>query len=236
MLQAVLLFAGAIFALIFVDDPKKDDAVYVAEGSLNPFRAFIDVKDVMSSILMIFLSTVFLATFASTLYDNAFNYYINSELNLQSSYNGIIKAVTGITGLIANFTINVYIAERTNMRKSIVPVLLLCGIFASFVPFMPTVSMFFIGGAAFYLFNTIYMPIQQSIIMTDFNKGSSGFMSGILNSIRSVGMIFGSLIEGVLYTAGSSLPFIVASAIFIASSAISGIYYSKELKIEKAME
>ena len=233
MLQAVLLFAGAIFALIFVDDPKKDDAVYVAEGSLNPFRAFIDVKDVMSSILMIFLSTVFLATFASTLYDNAFNYYINSELNLQSSYNGIIKAVTGITGLIANFTINVYIAERTNMRKSIVPVLLLCGIFASFVPFMPTVLNKI---AIVVLFNTIYMPIQQSIIMTDFNKGSSGFMSGILNSIRSVGMIFGSLIEGVLYTAGSSLPFIVASAIFIASSAISGIYYSKELKIEKAME
>lgn len=233
VLQGILLFAGGIFALVFVKDPDVDNSMYVSDSYLNPFGIFIEMKDIMSKALLIFLSSVILATLASTVYDTAYNYYINSELNLLSSYNGIIKAITGITGLIANFTVNVYIANKTDMRKSIITVFLLCGIFALTAPFMPTIRLFFVGGILFYLVNTIYLPIQQAIIMTDFNNASSGSMSGILNSVRSVGMILGSLLEGLLFTINSALPFIVSSTIFLISSLISFIYLNIYIKSKK---
>jgi DHA1 family multidrug resistance protein-like MFS transporter len=234
ILQGVLLFAGGIFSLLFVKDPDVDNSIYISNSSLNPFGIFIEMKDIMSRALLIFLSSVILATLATTVYDTAYNYYINSELNLLSSYNGIIKAITGITGLIANFTINVYIASKTDMRKSIVAVFILCGIFASSAPFMPTVKLFFAGGIIFYLVNTIYIPIQQAIIMTDFNNASSGSMSGILNSVRSIGMIFGSLLEGILFTVSSILPFVVSSSIFLISAIISYIYLKEISTVKKA--
>lgn len=234
VLQGVLLFAGGLFSLLFVKDPDVDQSIYVSNSSLNPFGIFIEMKDMMSKALLIFLSSVILATLATTVYDTAYNYYINSELNLLSSYNGIIKAITGITGLIANFTIYVYIASKTDMRKSIVAVFILCGIFASSAPFMPTVKLFFAGGIIFYLVNTIYIPIQQAIIMTDFNNASSGSMSGILNSVRSIGMIFGSLLEGILFTISSILPFVVSSLIFLISAIISYIYLKEIPKVKKA--
>ncbi|MDD2496445.1 MAG: MFS transporter [Tissierellia bacterium] len=233
VLQGILLFAGGIFALVFVKDPDVDNSMYVSDSYLNPFGIFIEMKDIMSKALLIFLSSVILATLASTVYDTAYNYYINSELNLLSSYNGIIKAITGITGLIANFTVNVYIANKTDMRKSIITVFLLCGTFALTAPFMPTIRLFFVGGILFYLVNTIYLPIQQAIIMTDFNNASSGSMSGILNSVRSVGMILGSLLEGLLFTINSALPFIVSSTIFLISSLISFIYLNIYIKSKK---
>lgn len=234
VLQGVLLFAGGIFALVFVKDPDIDNAIFVSNSSLNPFATFIEMKDIMSRALLIFLSSVIFATLASTVYDTAYNYYINSELNLLSSYNGIIKAITGITGLIANFTVNVYLASKTDMRKSIIIIFLLCGTFALSTPFMPTVRLFFAGGIMFYLVNTIYLPIQQAIIMTDFNNASSGSMSGILNSVRSVGMIFGSLFEGLLFTVNSTLPFIVSSTIFFISSLVSFIYFKHIFEVNKA--
>lgn len=233
ILQGILLFAGGIFAIVFVKDPDVDNTMYISNSSLNPFGIFIEMKAIMSKALLIFLTSVILATLATTVYDTAYNYYINSELNLLSSYNGFIKAVTGITGLIANFTINVYIASKTNMRKSIIVVFLLCGTFAFSAPFMPTVRLFFVGGVLFYLVNTIYIPIQQAIIMTDFDNASSGSMSGILNSVRSIGMILGSLLEGLLFTISSALPFIVSSSIFLICSLVSYIYLKIYIKSKK---
>jgi len=233
MLQGALLFTGAIFSLLFVKDPDVDNSIYVSSSSLNPFGIFSEMKYIMSKTLLIFLSSVIFSTLATTVYDTAYNYYINSELNLLSSYNGIIKAITGITGLIANFTVNIYIADKTDMRKSIVVIFILCGVFAILAPFMPTVKLFFAGGIMFYLVNTIYIPIQQAIIMTDFNNASSGSMSGILNSVRSVGMIFGSLLEGVLFTISSILPFVASSLFFLISAMISYIYIKEITKVKK---
>ena len=54
--------------------------------------------------MILFLTVVFLTGFASNCHENAFNYFLKAELDFKPVYNGLIKAVIGLIGLIANFS------------------------------------------------------------------------------------------------------------------------------------
>jgi DHA1 family multidrug resistance protein-like MFS transporter len=228
VLQTVALIISGSLAYFKLEDPVRNKYTYASRtSSINPFKSFTDMKKIMKATVIIFLITVFLTSFAATSYDNAFNYYIKEALKLPSSYNGIIKAIIGIVSLIVNFTINIYIANKTNTRKSIIIVLALCGISAMVVPFIHDTMLFFLGNIVFFMFNAIYLPIQQVLVTKGQDMETSGIMSGIFNSVRSVGMIFGALFAGFIYSKGNILPFIVASIVFLLSSVISYINYKR---------
>lgn len=226
VLQTFALFITSFLSYINIKDPERINYIY-STASANPFKAFMDMKKIMTATLVTFLIVVFLTSFATTAYDNAFNYYIKAALNLPSSYNGVIKAIIGIVSLIVNFTINIYIANKTDTRKSIVIVLALCGISSMVVPFIHETMLFFAGNIVFFMFNAIYLPIQQVLVTKDRDMETSGIISGVFNSIRSVGMIFGALFAGFVYSKGDILPFIAASIAFILGSFISFINYKQ---------
>lgn len=226
VLQTGALFITGFLSYISIKDPERNNYLY-STASVNPFKAFIDMKKIMTATLVTFLIVVFLTSFATTAYDNAFNYYIKAALKLPSSYNGVIKAVIGIVSLVVNFTINIYIVNKTDTRKSIIIVLALCGISSMAVPFIQETMLFFAGNIVFFMFNAIYLPIQQVLVTKDQDMETSGIISGVFNSIRSVGMIFGALFAGFIYSKGNILPFIAASVAFILSSVISFINYKQ---------
>lgn len=228
ILQTIGLCIAGILTYFTLEDADRNKFTY-STSSINPFKALIDMKEIMSISLITFLIAVFLTSFATTAYDNALNYYIKAALNLPSSYNGIIKAVIGIVSLIVNFTINIYIVTKTDTRKSIIIVLALCGISSMAVPFIHVTMMFFIGNIVFFMFNAIYLPIQQVLVTKDQDAETSGIISGVFNSIRAVGMIFGSLFAGFIYAYGNVLPFIGASIAFILSSIISYVNFRQHL-------
>jgi len=234
VVQTVALFIAGILSYYNIEDPDRKKYAY-STASINPFKTFIDMKKIMTASLITFLIAVFLTSFATTAYDNAFNYYIKAALKLPPSYNGAIKAVIGIVSLAVNFTINIYIANKTDTRKSIIIVLALCGISSMIVPLFHETMTFFIGNIVFFMFNAIYLPIQQVLVTKDHDMETSGIISGIFNSIRAVGMIFGSLFAGFIYSKGNILPFIGASIAFILSAVISFVNYKQYLtkNIEK---
>ncbi len=232
VLQTVGLCLAGLVSYFTLGDAEKNNYAY-STSSINPFRAFIDMKKIMTCTLITFLTAVFLTSFATTAYDNALNYYIKAALNLPSSYNGIIKAVIGIVSLIVNFTINIYIVTKTDTRKSIITVLALCGISSMIVPFIKETMMFFAGNIVFFMFNAIYLPIQQVLVTKNQNAEESGIISGIFNSIRAVGMIFGALFAGFIYSFGNVLPFIGASLAFILSSVISLINFRQHAALNE---
>jgi len=204
-----------------LEDTSSKHTKFVSGKSLNPFKAYSAVMGKMPLILITFLSAVFLTSFATTAYDNAFNYYLRDMLGLPSSYNGVIKAVIGVVTLTVNFTVNIYIEKYTDSRKSLIIVLLLCGISSLAVPFIPALYPFFIANIVFFMFNAIYLPIQQDIVTRGQDPSIGGIISGIFNSVRAAGMIFGSLFSGFIYELGSILPFFSAALVFFISSAIS---------------
>lgn len=220
VVQTSTIVFNGIMTYIFVDDSFNSNK-FTLNTSLNPFRAYNDIIGEMPKILITFLSAVFLTSIATTAYDNAFNYYLKDALGLPSSYNGIIKAIIGIVTLTVNFTVNIYIEKHLDARKSIIVVLFFCGISSLAVPFIPALYPFFVGNIIFFMFNAIYLPIQQDIVTRDQDSKTSGIISGIFNSVRAVGMIFGSLFSGIIYEYGNTLPFITTSIVFFISAIIS---------------
>lgn len=223
ILQTSTIVLNGIFTYLLTADTQSLNTKFTSGMSLNPFKSYNDIMGEIPRILMIFLVAVFLTSFATTAYDNAFNYYLKDTLGLSSSYNGIIKAVIGIVTLSVNFTVNIYIEKHTDARKSLIIVLFLCGISSLAVPFIPPLYPFFIGNIVFFMFNAIYLPIQQDIVTRGQDSKTSGIISGIFNSVRAVGMIFGSLLSGFIYEMGSTLPFISAAIVFLISAAISAV-------------
>jgi len=227
ILQASLIFLYGILTYLLIEEVKSDDK-FTAGMSINPFKSYSNFVGEMPEILITFLAAVFLTSFASTAYDNAFNYYLRDALNLPSSYNGIIKAIIGIVTLTVNFTVNIYIEKHLNLRMSMIVVLLLCGISSLAVTFIPYLYPFFIANIIFFMFNAIYLPIQQDIITRGQDSKTSGIISGIFNSVRAGGMIFGSLFSGFIYELGSTLPFLSTAVVFFISAVISIINLKQE--------
>ncbi len=221
ILQTSVIVLNGIFTCLMLEDTGSKHTKFVSGKSLNPFKAYSAAMGKMPLILITFLSAVFLTSFATTAYDNAFNYYLRDMLGLPSSYNGVIKAVIGVVTLTVNFTVNIYIEKYTDSRKSLIIVLFLCGISSLVVPFIPALYPFFIANIVFFMFNAIYLPIQQDIVTRGQDPSIGGIISGIFNSVRAAGMIFGSLFSGFIYELGSILPFFSAALVFFISSAIS---------------
>lgn len=233
IMQSVILICTSAAIWLFVAEPHNKVEKYGYATSLNPFSAMLEMKRLVSDTIATFLTAVFLTSFATTAFDNAFNFFIKAEFGFPASYNGIIKAAIGLIGLVANFTINIYLTNKTNVRRSIVAVLTLCGISAFAVFFISNVTFFIIASLAFFTFNSIYLPIQQVLVTKESDVKSSGVISGIFNSVRSMGMIFGSLFAGFIYSMGSTLPFICSAIAFCLGAFISYINYLQYNKTRK---
>ncbi|MGD9568549.1 MAG: MFS transporter [Sedimentibacter sp.] len=230
ILQTSSLVLNGIITYLLVED-SHNNMKFTPNISLNPFKAYNDIIGEMPKALITFLTAVFLTSIATTAYDNAFNYYLKDALGLPSTYNGIIKAIIGIVTLIVNFTVNIYIEKHLDARKSIIIVLFLCSISSLAVPFIPALYPFFIGNIIFFMFNAIYLPIQQDIVTRNQDSKTSGIISSIFNSVRAVGMIFGSLFSGFIYEYGDKLPFITTAIVFFISAVIS-VVNLKQYKTE----
>lgn len=227
-IQAIALCSAALMTFILVGEPDVKESKYVQTPYISTIS---DIRNKLPKTLIIMLSVAFLASISSTSFDNSFNYYIKAELDLPSTYNGVIKAVTGIVGLIANFTINIYLIKRTNLKKSVIVILGLCMIFPLLTPFTSSISLFFMCSLAYYTSNAIYSPIQQVLVMESADEKTSGIISGIFSSVRSMGMIIGSLSSGFLYSINSKLPFFTTALAFALGAAVCIFNY---LYIEKS--
>ena len=93
--------------------------------------------------------------------------------------------------------------------------------------------MFFFISIIYYTFNTIYSPIQQVLVMEYADEKSSGVISGLLSSVRSVGWIIGSLVVGFLYSLEARLPFIITAVAFFLGTAVSVYIYVRLKKLQE---
>lgn len=69
--------------------------------------------------------------------------------------NGIWKAITGVLGLIANLTINVWLIKRTNIKNSLIAILGISSIFAFIIFFNNSLYPFMIFNLLFFVNYTI---------------------------------------------------------------------------------
>lgn len=231
--QVIGIIVIALITLLVVGEKLPAPDPQKPQQSFNPFKAFGSMAVGMTKPLGVFLLAVFFANFATFNYDNSFNYYIKAELGFPPSYNGIIKAVIGIIGLLINLTVNVWLAKKTDMRRSIIPVFGLCTATLIAVCLVSGDAVFIAANVVFYLFNVMYIPMQQTLVTSDTTAGkTSGELSGIFNAVKAVGMIGGSLFAGFIYTVDSKLPFWFAALSFGLAALVSAVSYRAYRAVE----
>lgn len=235
--QVLTIFICSAVMFFVLAEPERakvqPGAELARKTSINPFKALLDARKVITIPMLVFLISVFVTSFASMAHDNAFNYYMKDVLEFQPSYNGMVKAVIGIVGLVANFTVNMWLSAHTNLRKSIIGVLSVCAA----VPFVCVLISggavpFIIANIVFYAFNAMWLPMQQTLAAQDPGAQSSGTVAGLYTSAKSLGMIFGPLFVGFIYNVNPKAPFVTSGIAFAIAAIICTVNFCQFRKIE----
>lgn len=232
-----LVLAGALIFFLLDNAQEYDYTTPISLKTANPFSAFAASKPMWSVGIVLLFIGVFAASFSTNGYDNAFNYYIKDILNFPPSYNGMIKAFVGLIGLTANFTINLWLVKKTDNYKSIIGVFALCASSLVCVVLTEGTTSFIILNIVFYIFNAIYLPIQQAIVVNSTDKVTNGVKLGMFNSIRALGMVFGPLTAGFAYAVWSKLPFVLCAVFFgIAMVSSISLYFYRKIRFTNPAE
>ena len=226
-LQLFCLVCAALLTYILSIDSKEMKKEKIIFKEINPFQFLFNGKGYLTSALVILLVVTFVASIASTAYDQTFNYYIKDIFNFKPSHNGYIKAATGIACLIVNMTIAIKIQQHYDLGKSLIVIFSICFmLLAAFVK-IENISAVLVIAVIYFAVNSIYLPIIQNLSVQNCSKESRGIVVGYSNSMKSLGMIFGGLIAGFVYGLNPTYPFILAAVIFLLSAVGSFIYVKK---------
>lgn len=188
-------------------------------------------KSVFSPWIMVFLGVTLFVFIAFSSNNNAFNYYLKEQLDFKPVVNGIWKAGTGIAGLIANLTINVWIARRSKGKASLVIFLALALTGALMIYLESSIVPFMLWSLFYFTMHTVLFPMLQSFAVQT-TKHGAGFMSGLFNASRSMGEMLGAIIAGFAYGVGSKVPFLLSIAALVIALGL-GIF---QVMIERRKE
>ena len=170
-------------------------------------------RAIMSPWMIAFLASTMTAAFASAAFDNSFNYYLRDQFGFPTTYNGAIYATVGVLGLLANLTLGLRLQRGRDVERSLAAVLgcaaatLLATLVATSMPLYLGLTMLF------YVFNSMYTPLMQALVVEGDPEGH-GRVSGLFQSIKSLGMMAGALVAGFVYEVAPKSPFVLAAILF----------------------
>jgi DHA1 family multidrug resistance protein-like MFS transporter len=200
--QAVgLISTGILTRLVLRDVAGFDAQVHWREVAqeANPFKAFRASVKVLNVRLALFFVMVFFGVFGFIAFDQSFNYYVRDQLGLGPSYNGLFKAGFGILGLALNSTVSIYLIRFTRLRKTLMALLALSAA-SAWAMILPVSALGLLGlSVAFFAFYSMVQVLTQALASKEVPKEAIGSFMGFFSSIRSLGMIFGSSLSGLVY-------------------------------------
>lgn len=232
LLQVIgLAGTGVLFALLLKDKKiEEKEKLSVLMKGANPFKVVYESRKIMTKILFIFLMITFIGSFVTTGHEQVFNYYISDQLGFSSSSIGSLKALVGFVSLIANSTICLWIMKKTNIQKSLGGILLVISLLLGIIFISTQDTMFVVYNILVYGFVAVYTPLLQANL-SELSKKNSAVFVGVFNSIRSLGMVAGSLFAGFIYTYGPKLNY---AYIMVAAVIACGFAYYNYFEVKKA--
>ena len=204
-----LVITGTAFFLICLPDKQTEGKLQLSQivKDANPFGAFKDCAKFMTlSFAMLFVVNI-LINFGNTGFDQAFNYYLKAQLNLTSSYNGIIKAAVGLVSFVANMTLCIWIIQKTDTKKSLALLVGICTLASVATLVSPKIGIFITFSILVYAGYSVSLPVLQNMVATQADPTQKNLVMGFYNSTKSLGSIAGSLTAGFIYAIHPKLPF-----------------------------
>lgn len=218
--QFVILCVTALGVLLLLADGEHYISKKVSFAqALNPLSVFSRGKGHFTKPMLVFLAGVFLACFASTAYDNAFNYFLKDQFSFPPSYNGFIYAAIGVVGITFNMTAGLWIQRRTTCYLPLAVIFLMAGATLLASIGIDQEGPYILVNMVFYLCNSMYLPLQQALAIRQW-RDQNGTVSGVFSSVRAASMVTGALFAGALYEVAPRLPMWVCAAIFFATALV----------------
>ena len=213
---ATLSLAGILFLLVCQSDaqPCENRSVRQVLKSANPLQAFFDGKYFLNTGFLLLFALNILINFANTGFDQAFNYYLKDQLNLTSSYNGIIKAVVGMVSFVFNTTLCVWIIHKTNNRKSMVVLVAVCALSAAGSLLSARIWLYILYSVLVYAGYSVSIPVLQNMVASQAVPGQKNLVMGFYNATKSLGSVIGSLTAGFIYAVHVKLPFLCITLVY----------------------
>ncbi|NLB20465.1 MAG: MFS transporter, partial [Clostridium sp.] len=230
-IQIVMCIIIGIMYYVFLHKTETvEDAKPLDLSKLNPFKAFSNVKGMLVPVVAMVMFSVFLAYLSIISFDQTFNYFVRDVYNFPPSYNGYLKIGTGLVGIIANFTLCMYLIKKTNVKRSYAILMVIMSISGFLVVLVDQLWLFIVFAFIFLAIDAMSKPLQQTIVSnmsSDYHE--SHVLMGLYNTVKSLGLIGGSLIAGFLYEWIKIGPFLLASVVILISAVIMAGVYKKTL-------
>ncbi len=219
-IQAAVMISISFLMYVFLDETN----VY-SKQSNTPTGLIKSIKELkekkaFTTYAIIFALITFFIYLSYSGSNNAFNYYLKAELQYKPIFNGIWKAVIGISSLLANLTITMYLIRNADLKKSLAVILTVTAIASVVIFTTASIALFILSNYIFYISINVMLPILQSIALKD-TKYGAGVITGIFSSIKSLGQMIGALLAGLSYSMNSKAPFIIASITIIVALLLS---------------
>ena len=222
LLQAgTLTFSGILFRIACVPDNAASEKLPVKQiirGS-NPLQAFLDGRRFMTAAFALLFALNILMNFGNTGFDQVFNFYLKDQLNLTSSYNGLIKAAVGLISFAFNMTLCLWMIQRTDTKKSILVMAVFCTAASMGALLIPQISGYITCGVLVYAGYSVSLPVLQHMVAQRADPVQKNLVMGFYNATKSLGSIAGSLMAGFLYGIHVKLPFLAVVAAYALSIA-----------------
>lgn len=211
--QVTGLFLTSLFVFLFIkEDSKnhKDQKIKLKE--VNPFISLMSEEIKSNRFLRNIFIVSIMASTASVLYDQTFNYYMADFFNFPPSVNGVVKSITGVLAFITNSTLTLWIIKKTNLTKSLGAIFFTVAALILLLINIEVPLIFLAINIIYFAVHAAYLPVIQDLV-TDAAVNQNSAI-GTLNSLKSLGMILGAILAGFAYALDKKLPFLISLSIF----------------------
>ena len=229
--QAGVLIAMTVITYFMI---KEHPTFTKAEKQLtlkdvNPFTSTIASMKMLNITITVFLVSALLTFFASTGFDQNFNYFLRAKFNFAPSSSGMFKAVVGLISLTINMTLNMWLVRKFNISKAMCVTIMLAGASLMGVVMAPSQTSVMFFALLYYAFYAMYIPLQQAVMLKNDSSSSKGAVAGLFNTAKSVGMIAGPTFAGLIFDINPNYAF-AAFAVALMLAAIAGYINYNQLK------
>lgn len=211
ILQCFTLIAcGFIFAILGIrTHEKKQLNKNKIIKSFNLFKELGITESIKH--IHVLLLIILLTFFASTIYEQTFNYFIRDVFEIMPASTGIIKTITGFCIIFINTVVGNKLVKSNNLSLSTIVVFALCSITC-------LISILLLDKYLFLVLSFLFMSLsalQMTFVQKIFVDVSSNEAIGTYNCMKSLGWVFGGLIAGYAYELSTLLPFEIVSVVFV---------------------
>ncbi|MBQ8603488.1 MAG: MFS transporter [Oscillospiraceae bacterium] len=229
--QAGVLFAMTAVTYFMVKEHSTFEKVTekLTMKDINPFTATMASMKLLNVTITVFLVSALLTFFASTGFDQNFNYFLRAKFNFAPSSSGMFKAVVGIISLTINMTINMWLVRKFNISKAMCVTILMAAAALYGVVLAPNQTAVMAFALMYYAAYAMYTPLQQAVMLKNDDDSSKGAVSGLFNAAKSVGMMTGPTFAGLIFDINPNYAFIAFATALVISAAV-GYKNYKQLK------